>query len=154
MTGGTILGQAGVLPLKGKPSLRAVIKPFRVERPDIDIGALMLLVAGFAIPGDLAMEAFLGCNPVGNRLVAGQAAGGFDFLPVGVAFPAVRFALQRAVRLGKWTGGRELSLRILAGEGEKGNQEQAADAGRKGEKRGRKGPFRTRGVFRPAMRHP
>lgn len=92
MTGGTILGQAGVLALENKPGLRGVIKVLRVERPDIDIGALMLLVAGLAIPGDFAMNTFFGGDPVGDRLVAGQAAFGFDLLTVGMAFPAVRLA--------------------------------------------------------------
>ena len=154
VTGGTILGRAGVLSLENKPGLRGMIKVFRVERPDIEVGALMLLVAGFAIPDDLAMDAFIGCDPVGNRLVASQTTGGFDFLPVGVAFPAVRFSCQRAVRLRERAGSGELGLRLLAGEGEKGNQEQAADAGRKGEERGRIRSFRTIGFYRPARRHP
>jgi len=93
MTGGTILGQAHVLSLKGKPGLRRMIKVFRVERPDIDIGALMLLVAGLAIPGDFAMNTFFGGDPAGDRLVAGQAAVGVDLFAVGMAFPAIRFAL-------------------------------------------------------------
>jgi hypothetical protein len=92
MTGGTILGQAHVLSLKGKPGLRGVIKVLRVERPDIDVGALMLLVAGLAISHDFAMNTFFGGDPVGDRLVAGQAAAGVDLLAVGMAFPAVRFA--------------------------------------------------------------
>jgi hypothetical protein len=154
VTGRTILSQGSVFSLEGKPGLSGMLETFQVERPDIDIGALMLLVAGLAIPGDLAMNTFLGGDSVGDRLMAGQAAVGVDLLAVGVAFPAIRFSLQRTVRLGERTGSRKLSLRILPGEGEKGDQKQAADPGRKGEERGRKESFRTIGYSRPARRHP
>jgi len=121
VAGRTILGQAGVLSLENKPGLRGVIEIFQVERPDFDIGAQMLLVAGLAIPGDLSMNTLFSGDPVGDRLVAGQAAVGVNLLAVGMAFPAIRFAFQRAVRLGKRPGSGELGLRLLAGEGEKGD---------------------------------
>jgi len=92
MTGGTVPGQAGVLSFESEPGLRGMVEVFRVERPDINVGALMLLVAGLAIPGDFAMDAFFGGDPVGDRLVAGQAAAGIDLFAGGVAFPAVCLA--------------------------------------------------------------
>jgi len=91
---GTILGQAGVPPFEGKPGLGGVVEILRVERPDIGVGALMLLVARFTIARDFAVNPFFGTDPVGHRLMAGQAAAGVNLLALGVALPAVGFAFQ------------------------------------------------------------
>jgi hypothetical protein len=136
MAGRTILGQTGVFSFKSKPGLDGVIKILRVERPDIDIDALMFLVAGFTIPRDLAVNPFFGGDTFGDRLMASEAAPGVDLVSLGVALSAVRLALQRTVRLGQRTWSGTLGLRILAGGAQKGQQKQAAEAGGKSEKPG------------------
>ena len=123
VAGGTVFGQGGVLAFKGKTGLDRVVKILRVERPDVDVGALMLLVAGLAIPGDFAVDSLFRGDPFGHRPVTRQAAAGVDLLRVHMAFPAVRLALQRAVCLGQWAGRLRPSLRILPREGKKSNQE-------------------------------
>jgi hypothetical protein len=87
----------------------------RVERPDVGVDTLMLLVAGFAIPADLAVDSLFGGDSFGDRLMAGQAVAGFDFFSVRMAFRAIRITLERAMRLGKRTGRDEFGLSLLAG---------------------------------------
>lgn len=117
MTGGTILGQEGVLSPEGKPRLCGMVKVFRVEGPDIEVNTLMLLVTGFAVALDLAVHPLFGGDSLGNRLMTSQTAGCVNLLSLSMTLPAVRFALQGAVRLGKKTGRGKLCLRILAGQG-------------------------------------
>jgi hypothetical protein len=124
-----------MLPLKGKTGLCSVIKIARVKRPDIGLGALMLLVAGLAISGDFAVNTSPGGNSFGHRLMAGQAAAGLDLLAVGVALDAIRLARQRAVRLRERTGSGELGLRTLSREGEKGDHKQTPAGRQKREPR-------------------
>jgi len=119
VAGRAILSQAGVLAFEGKPGLGGVIKVLRVERPDIGVDALVFLVAGLAIPRDFAVNPFFAGDSFGDRLMAGQAAFGVDLVTLGMAFPAVRLALQRAVCLGEKTGSGELDLGILAGRSKK-----------------------------------
>jgi hypothetical protein len=135
MAGGAALGQGGVPSFKGEPGLRGMVEIRRVERPDVDVDALVLLVAGFAITGDLAMDALFRGDPVGNRPVAGQTARRLDSFPVDVAFPAVRLALECAVRPGQLSGRGELSLTAMDRRTEQGDEEQAAEAGDKGQER-------------------
>lgn len=153
VTGGTILGQAGVPPFKSKSRLLGVVEVRQIERSDVGVDALMLLVAGFAIPGDLAVDAFFGGDPLGDRLMTGQAAGGLDLFPVRMAFPAVRFALQGAVRLGKRTGSGARRLSLLAGQGQQGDQNQQNGARYKGKKGIRKGTIRTAIILQPGRLH-
>jgi hypothetical protein len=93
VAGRTILRQAGVLSFEGKAGLGSVVKVFRVEWPDIDVDALVLLVAGLAIARDLAVDSLFCGDPSGDRLMASQAAFGADLVTIGVALPAVRLAL-------------------------------------------------------------
>ena len=154
VTGGAILGQAGVLPFEGKARLRGVIEFRRVERPDVGLDSLMLLVAGFAIPGDLAMNSFFRGHPVGNVLMAGQAAGGLDPLPGRMAFRAIQLAFERAVRPGKRTGGSELRLGLLAGRPDQGEHEKAAEAGGEGQQGSGRRSGAMKGDFEKPAIHP
>ena len=133
VAGRTILRQAGVLSFEGKAGLGSVVKVFRVEWPDIDVDALVLLVAGLAIARDLAVDSLFCGEPFSDRLMASQAAFGVDLLTLGMALPAVRLALQGVMRFGERTGSDELGLGILAGEAQEGYQKHAAEASGKSE---------------------
>jgi hypothetical protein len=122
-----------VLPFKGESRLRDVVKIRRVERPDVGLDALVLLVAGLAIAGDVAVDAPFGRDPLGNRYMAGQAAGGLDRLPIGMALRAVGLSFEGAVGPGKRTGRRELRLDLLPGRADQGESKQAAEAGGQGQ---------------------
>ena len=121
VAGRAILGQFRVTPQQSEACLFGMVEVGRVERPDIHIGALMVLVTDLAISADLAMDAFLGGDPVGDRPVAGETSLGVDRLPVGMAFPAVRFPLERRVSLGERPGSGPLCLGFLGGEGDDGD---------------------------------
>jgi hypothetical protein len=109
-----------------------------VKRTDIHVCALVLLVTDLAIAANLTMDALLGGDPVGDRSMTGEAARGIDRVSIGVAFPAVRGALEIRVGSGQRTGSRLLSLGCLPTEGDDGHKERDAE---EQERTGRLGSF-------------
>jgi hypothetical protein len=128
VAGGAIIGQLRMIPQEGKTRLFFMVEIGGVERADIHVCALVLLVTDLAIAADLTMDALLGGDPVGDRPMTGEAARGIDRLSIGVAFPAVRGVLERRVGSGQWTGSRLLSLGCLPKEGDNDRQERNTEA--------------------------
>ena len=114
---GAVFGQGGMFSLDRKPGFRAVVEILDIQRPDIDVDAAVLLVAGLAISADLAVDALFCRDLFGNDLMAGQAFSWAYGLALSMTLLAVSRALKRAVRFGErtWLGG----LRLLASSGKR-----------------------------------
>lgn len=113
MAGRAVLGDGCVTPLERKPGFRRMIKILGVEGTEINVDALMFLMAGLAVAADVSVDAFFRGDPRGDRLMAGEAAPRIDLSSRLVAFLAVGRALERAVSFGK-RAGRLGELLLLA----------------------------------------
>jgi hypothetical protein len=101
VAGGTIIGEGGMLSLERKPGFSGVVEILWVEGAEIDVNALMFLVAGLAVAADIAVDALLRLDPRSNRLVARQATLWIDLGSPLVAFQTIRRAFEGAVSFGK-----------------------------------------------------
>ena len=95
MAGCAVLRDASVLTAQREPRFSRVIERRRVERPQVDLGALVLGVTPGAFPRDVPMHALPGAHAVGNRPVAGQASVRGNLAVLCMATLALACAFQR-----------------------------------------------------------
>jgi hypothetical protein len=92
----------------GEPGFRGVIERLRIERPQLGVGTGMLDVTRRAIIRHVAVDTPLQPDPIGHRLVAGEAELRRDFAAGLVALLALVRALERRVCARQRAGRQEL----------------------------------------------
>ena len=119
----------GMSPFEREPGLRAVIEFLRIKGAQLGVTAGMLDVTGDAAFARITVHAFLHCDPLRNRLMAGQASRGGDLTSLFVTADAIRRSFQVCVGTRERAGGDELSqLR----RGDVGDEHQQDDEKRNG----------------------
>jgi len=133
-------GQRRVLAVEGEPGLLEVVELLRVEGTQLRLHAGVLDVAGDAVALDVAVHALLRRDPLGNRLVAGEALLGRDLAARLVALLAVVEAFELRVRLRELAGRNQVAEVLPLASPGRGEERRQAEKERRRREPSDQGP--------------
>jgi hypothetical protein len=118
--------QRRVKPFNRKAGFSSMIELRRIERPQLCIATGVLDMAGDTVVRDIAVDALLLCDPLGNGLMTGQAARSRNALSLLMTLHAVRATFEIRMRLRQRSGRQQSTQLARRGHGQ-GNGQNESD---------------------------